>query len=178
MRPITITDLCELSGYSRDQMRGFLDELPRFASRPTEARVARIFSNQDVLVVVVLCHLEKMHGLKRSVISSLCDLIATTLLAPRKVSKEAWLTIQTNGECEYWDVMPQINEGFVIALSPLFFAIDSYLLPNPLVQREVGLSATATNFKNRSKSVSEAHHKRTGQETKPQEHPRKGNSHG
>ena len=42
MRPITISDLCELTGYSRDQMRGLLAELPRFARRRAEARVARL----------------------------------------------------------------------------------------------------------------------------------------
>lgn len=148
MRQITISDLCELTGYSRDQMRGLLGEFPRFANRPAEARIARVYSNQDVMLVVLLCRLETVYGLKRSVISALCDSIAATLLAPRKVSKQAWLIIRMqDATCEYVDKMPLIDDGLVVALSPIFIAIDSYLLPTPLIQRDIGLSATGTFYK-------------------------------
>lgn len=145
MRSITISDLCELTGYSRDQMRGLLAELPRFAQRRTEARVAREYSNHDVVLVSVLCRLETVYGLKRSVVSALCESIAATLTVPRKVSKDACLILRVHGSaCEYVDAAPQIDDGLVVALAPVFLAIDSYLLPNPLAQRDVGLSATVT----------------------------------
>lgn len=145
MRSITISDLCELTGYSRDQMRGLLAELPRFARRHAEARVARVYSNHDVMLVVVLCRLETVYGLRRSIVSALCESIAASLTAPRKVSKQACLILRAHdATCEYVDTAPLIDDGLVVALGPIFLAIDSYLLPTPLVQRDVGLSATGT----------------------------------
>ena len=111
MRSITISDLCELTGYSRDQMRGLLAELPRFARRHAEARVARVYSNQDVMLVVVLCRLETVYGLRRSIVSALCESIAASLTAPRKVSKQACLILRAHdATCEYVDTAPLIDE--------------------------------------------------------------------
>lgn len=147
MRPITISDLCELTGYSRDQLRGLLAELPRFACRRAEARVARVYSNHDAMLLVLLSRLETVYGLKRSVVSALCESIATTLTAPREVSKQACLVLRIqDAACEYVDGTPQIEDGLVVALAPIFLAIDSYLLPTPLVQREVGLSGTGALY--------------------------------
>lgn len=146
MRPITIGDLCELTDYSRDQMRGLLAELPRFARRRVAARVARVYSNHDVLIVALLCRLEKVYGLKRSTVTALCESIATTLATPREVSNRARLVVQVNeGKCEYVEGVPSVEDGLVVALAPIFLAIDSYLLPSPLVQRQVGLSTVSTS---------------------------------
>lgn len=142
MRSITISDLCELSGYSRDQMRALLAELPRFAKRRAEARVARVYSGHDLMLVLLLCRLETVYALKRSAVSILCEPIAAALTAPREVGNEACLVLRVqDATCEYVDPAPAINDGIVVALGPVFRAIDSYLLPMPLVQREVGFSA-------------------------------------
>ena len=148
MRPITINDLCKLTGYSRDQMRGLLAKLPCFACRCAEARVARVYSNYDVMLVVLLCRLEMMYGLKRSVVSALSEPITAALTVPREVSKQACLILRVHdATCEYVDAAPLINDGLVVALGPIFLAIDSYLLPTPLVQRDIGLSAIETLYK-------------------------------
>ena len=143
MRPITISDLCELTGYSRDQMRGLLAELPRFARRRVEPRVARVYSNHDVILVVLLCRLETVYGLKRSVVSALCEPIAVVLAAPREVNKQPCLVLRVcDATCEYVNAVPMVDDGLVVALAPIFMAIDSYLLPEPLVQRNIGMSGT------------------------------------
>ena len=142
MRPIIVSDLCGLTGYSRDQIRGLLAELPRFACRRAEARVARVYSSHDLVLVVLLCRLETIYGLKRSVVSALCEPIAATLAEPREASKQACLIVRVhNATCEYVDAAPLIDDGLVVALDPIFLAIDTYLLPTPLVQRDIGLSA-------------------------------------
>jgi hypothetical protein len=144
MRPIIVSDLCELTGYSRDQMRGLLAELPRFACRRAEARVARVYSSHDVVLVVLLCRLETIYGLKRSVVSALCESIAATLAGPREASKQACLIVRVHdATCEYVDAAPLIDDGLVVALDPIFLAIDTYLLPTPLVQRDMRLLATS-----------------------------------
>lgn len=147
MRPIIVSDLCEITGYSRDQMRGLLAELPRFARRRAEARVARVYSNLDALLIVLLCRLETVYGLKRSVVSTLCEAIAATFSAPRAVSSRACLIVNVrDATCVYVDKSPVVEDGLVVALGPIFMAIDAYLLPTPLVQRELGLSATGAHY--------------------------------
>jgi hypothetical protein len=142
MRPIIVSDLCELTGYSRDQMRGLLAELPRFARRRVEARVARVYSNYDVALVVLLCRLETTYGLKRRVVSALCEPVAATLAGVSEVGEQACLILRVHdATCEYVDAPPLINDGLVVALDPIFLAIDTYLLPAPLVQREAETSA-------------------------------------
>lgn len=142
MRPITMSDLCELTGYSRHQLRSLLDELPRFSNRHAAARVARVFSNHDVMLLAVLCRLESGYGLRRDVVAALCEPIAASLLAPRQVSSKACLVIDLcRMSCNRADSVPLIDDGLIVALEPIFLNIDSYLLPEPLVQREMGLSA-------------------------------------
>lgn len=178
MRPITISDLCELTGYSRDQMRGLLAELPRFALRRVEARVARVYSNHDVMLVVLLCRLETVYGLKRSVVSALCERIAKALTAPREVSKQACLVLRVHdATCKYVDAAPLIDDGLVVALGPIFLAIDSYLLPTPLVQREVGLSATGMLHKPASTAAA-GRQGRAARENVPYERQRGRSNHG
>lgn len=149
MRAIKIGDLCELSGYSRDQMRGLLAELPRFANRQAEARVARVYTNHDALLLVLLCRLETKYGLKRNIVASLCEPIAAALAMPRAVSGQSRLVVLIESQaCKYVDGSPTVDDGLVVALGPIFLAIDSYLLPTPLIQRDVGLSATVRKSAN------------------------------
>jgi hypothetical protein len=47
----------------------------------------------------------------------------------------------SGNECEYQEEPRGVEEGIVVPLEPVFSAIDSYLLPAPLIQREIGFSA-------------------------------------
>jgi hypothetical protein len=106
-----------------------------------------VYSYHDAILVVLLCRLETVYGLKRSVASALSGPITVTLTAPREVSKQACLVLRVHdATCEYVDTTPLIADGLVVALAPIFLAIDSYLLPTPLVQRDMGLSATGTQY--------------------------------
>lgn len=174
-----MSDLCELSGYSRDQMRALLAELPRFANRHSEARIARVFSNHDVMLVVLLCRLEAVYALKRSAVATLCEPIATALTAPREVSKRACLVLRVqDATCEYLDPAPAIDDGLVVALEPVFLTIDSYMLPMPLVQREVGLSATGTLRKPASATLDSGRQTRRAQRNMRQGQQRGRSNHG
>lgn len=138
-----MSDLCGLTGYSRDQMRGLLAELPRFALRQSAARVARIYSNQDVVLVVLLCRLETHYGLKRSVVSTLCEPIATALEGMREIGDQSCLILQIHETtCECVDTAPLLNDGLVVSLGSILLSVDRYLLPTPLMKREAGMSIT------------------------------------
>jgi hypothetical protein len=144
MRHLTMSDLCELTGYSRDQMRGLLAELPRFAQRRSAARVARVYSSQDVVLVVLLCRLETHYGLKRSVVSTLCEPIASALEGVREVGERSCLAIQIHeATCECVNAALLLDDGLVISLGPIFLSIDRYLLPAPLMKSEAGTSAAS-----------------------------------
>jgi len=157
-RPVTIGDLCELTGYSRDQMRGLLAELPRFANRPSAARVAQEYSNHDVMVVVLLCRLETLYGLKRGSVAALCEAVAQTIAMPRVVSKRARLLVDlATAQCDYCEDVPKVADGLVVPLEPVFSAIDAYLMPEPLIQREVGLTAVpSSRATQRAKAAAES----------------------
>ena len=140
-KDLTVGDLCEMTGYSRDQLRGLLAELPRFASREATARVARVYSNHDALLVVVLCRLETHYGLKRSFVASCSDRIAQALSTPRAISANARLLVALDSEtaCEYLEQPVPVCEGLVVPLAPVFEVFDSYLARRSPVQRELGL---------------------------------------
>lgn len=136
-----MSDLCELSSYSRDQMRGLLAELPRFAHRRSAERVARVYSNQDVVLVVLLCRLETHYGLKRSVVSTLCEPIAAALEGLRDVGDQACLVVRMHETtCKCVDTAPLLDDGLVVSLGPILLSVDRYLLPAPLMKREAGRS--------------------------------------
>lgn len=148
MRKTTIGDLCELTGYSRDQLRGLTSELPRFSQRSAAARVARVYSNHDVLVLVLLCHLETQYGLRRAVVASFCEHIAETLAVPRSVSIGSKLVLHFGQmRCDFVEGSVAIEDGVVVALDPVFTALDSYLVPVPLVQREVGFTTVQSQLR-------------------------------
>lgn len=129
-RNITVADLCALTGYSRDQLRGLLNELPMYARRKSEERVAHIYSSRDVLVIVVCCRLESVYGLKRSTVSSLARRLATVLAVPRPVARGARLVLTLQPpSVSYVEHIDDLPDGLVMALEPVFSTIDNYLLP-------------------------------------------------
>jgi hypothetical protein len=175
MRHLTMSDLCELTGYSRDQMRGLLAELSRFAQRRSAARVARVYSSQDLVLVVLLCRLETHYGLKRSVVSSLCEPIAATLEGMREVSKGTCLVIQTHeATCECVDTAPLLDDGLVVSLGPIFLSVDRYLLPTPLMMSEAGKSAASGRFRPTVSASQVARTTRPARSGKHQQGPRHG----
>jgi hypothetical protein len=156
-RDITVGDLCELTGYSRDQLRGLLLELPRFSGKSGAPRVARIFTNQEVLMVVLLCRLESEYGLKRATVAGLCESIFSTLSTPRSVSSEARLVLVAGKQqCDYLEGPRHVTEGLIVPLAPVFDALDKYLVPPALRQRELALPALHRGANNRAVVDSDA----------------------
>jgi hypothetical protein len=142
-RPLTISDLRAVTGYTRDQMRGLLDALPAYASRETVVRVAKQYTAHDLLVVTACVFLETRYGLQRSVVARFSDELRTVLSGPRPVSSTARLTFSfEQRRVSYAEGLIDVQEGLVMPLAQLFQAVDEYLLPEqPLVtwaQRDLG----------------------------------------
>jgi hypothetical protein len=130
-REITAADLTALTGYSRDQLRGLLAELPAFAKRKGEARVANRYSSHDVLLIVICSRLETQYGLKRAVVAALSAPIARCLAAPRALSNGARLVLEFQPQrARYVERLDDLSDGLVVALDPIFSAIDASLAPS------------------------------------------------
>lgn len=130
-RPITMTDLCELSGYTRHQMRGFLGELPMYGKRKGNARVAIEYSTHDLLIVTMCCRLETLYGIRRQTVCSFAEGIARILGGPDRVIRSGRLILKYDPiQVDYVDQLgPQISDGIVVALEPVITLIERHLTP-------------------------------------------------
>lgn len=151
-RPLTISDLLAISGYTRDQMRGLLDAIPAYATRNTKVRVAKQYTAQDLLVVRTCSQLESRYGLQRVVVTGFSDLLRSVLSGPRPVSATARLLLTFEPlDVRYVESLEGIHEGLLVPLVPIFQAVDEYLLPSHAQaswnQRELGFGPLAVNSK-------------------------------
>jgi hypothetical protein len=127
-RKLTIADLSEITGYSRDQVRGLLDSLPPYVDHPSSPRIAREFTRHDLLVLSVVVRLETKHGLKRSAVASVVEQIQEALRGPRSGNLAPMLRISLFPPSVTSRVEKYIDEeGTVVALDPILQQVDSYL---------------------------------------------------
>lgn len=127
-RKITATDIREVTGYSRDQLRGLLDRLPIHSGRKTTPRVAREFTRADLTMLAVVHALEARHSVRREAIASIMEMLRKTLTGPKTVNRGARLLISIDPPAANYltgDVPPQ--DGILISLGPIFERIDAYL---------------------------------------------------
>ncbi len=137
-RPLTMYDLCLLSGYSRDQVRGLLDKLPMYAERRVKARIATVYTAQDLMVVALCCQLETRYSIKRETVAALAPEISKELARPRPVAQQARLVLGFDPpSATYVERVDDLAEGLVVALEPIFERIDDYLLPGRSVRANI-----------------------------------------
>lgn len=124
----TAADICHVTGYNRDQLRGLLQKLPPYADHPGAPRVAREFSRHDLLVLSVVVRLEMKHGLQRAAIASVVDQIHAALRGPRPLNSSALLIVSIDPpSVTYLATQCDAEEGTVVALAPVFQQVDGYL---------------------------------------------------
>jgi len=125
-----MSDLCVVSGYSRDQMRGLLDALPVYANRGGEARVANVFDAHDLLVVALCCRLEAHYCLKRQAVAAFAADMFKELSGPRSLGRSACLVLQFDTpSARYVETIDEPLDGLIVPLAVLFDQVDDYLLP-------------------------------------------------
>lgn len=150
-RPITVSDLLAVTGYTRDQMRGLLDALPAYASRDTKVRIAKQYAAQDLLVITTCSLLELRYGLQRSAVAGFSEQLASVLSGPRPVSSSPYLLLTFEPrEVQYLETLDEIQEGLLVPLNPVFFVVDCYLMPEHASatwnQRELGFGPLAVRI--------------------------------
>ena len=130
-RKLTTTDVCEVTGYTRHQLRGLLDELPYYSGQVALPRVAREFSFQDLIVLSVISILEKNIGMQRAMVVPIAALLPRTLSGPKKVNRDARLMISFEPPIvKYVATGLPTSDGVLLSLGPIFERVDQYLLPD------------------------------------------------
>jgi hypothetical protein len=124
---LKISDLGAVTGYTRFQMHGFLDEVFRTFKGKKRA-TQRTFSPQDLVVIAAACELEKLFAIKRSVLATVSGSLRQALIGPRNPNRDARLLITFSPpSVSYIDSDVFISQGVVLALGPVFAKVDEYL---------------------------------------------------
>ncbi|TWO70029.1 hypothetical protein FN976_16940 [Caenimonas sedimenti] len=127
-RRLTATDVCAVSGYTRDELHATLKVLWPYREEKAAPRVARQFTPHDLVVLSVTQTLESRLGLRRAALSVLGEPLRAALSGPKEASRKARLVISIDpSTVEYLDRSITEKEGLVVALGPIFEKVDDYL---------------------------------------------------
>lgn len=129
VRKLTASDICEVTGYNRDQLRGLMEELPKWSAAPAE-RMARAYTAHDLIVLCVVHTLETIAGVRRKTIASFFRQLQGALSGPKPAAASARLMISfAPMRVEYLDGRTPSVEGVsvFIPLQPILDRVDRYL---------------------------------------------------
>lgn len=127
-RKLTQSDIEAVTGYNRNQARGLLDNLPRYANAPKLARVAQEYSPHDLLAVSVAACLERTHRLQRPAIAEVFDAIYDELYGRRPTNPSPLLHVSFEPpSAAYLADQQAAREGITVAMAPIFEKVDSHL---------------------------------------------------
>lgn len=125
---LRISHLAKVTGYSRFQIRGLLNEVFRNPVLGRKAGAQRTFSPQELLVVVVCCEIEQAFGISRRKLGLVGEALRRTLTGPRAANREARLLVTLMlPAATYLDDDAFVREGIVVHLGALFARVDEYL---------------------------------------------------
>lgn len=127
-RKLTAADVREVSGYSRNELRAVLDDLPDYAVTSGQARVAREFDRLDLIVLTVIHDLETRHGMRRNAIAGVSRQLRKALSGPKRINREARLLVSVVPPAvNYIEANLRIQSGIVVPLADVFERVDGYL---------------------------------------------------
>lgn len=131
-RKLTAGDLQAVTKYSRDQLRGLLDQLDLALKIPVLIPgMTRVFSVHEFLLVVLCCEIESTFGMKRKTVVSFAPEMAKTLARPRPLAQDPKLVLSFGTmQVSYLDGFETIHAGLVVPLAAILKKVDNYLLPN------------------------------------------------
>lgn len=145
-RRLKASNIYGVANYTRNQFRGLLAELGYQLEKleQTQPRVARTFSPQDFLVILIACELDSKYCLRRSAIANLIPQIKRELSGPRPVAQQPRLLINvTPPSVRYLDTDANFSTGLVLPLHEIFARVDGHLLQSG---SELPTPQTALNF--------------------------------
>lgn len=144
---ITHGDVCEVSGYTRDELHALLKVLPPYRDARASPRKARQYLPRDLLTFCVARVLEHDLGVRRAAVGTLGEALQKALTGPRKMNPQARLVITIEPpQVTYVAQGSTDRQGVVVALGPLFAKVDGYLSQDayPSLRLETALSSAAS----------------------------------
>ena len=127
-RGLTAADVCEVTGYRRDELHAVLRCLWPYCDAAPNPRVPREFEPRDLLALCVTRVLEHDLGLRRVALGTLGKPLQAALSGPRKINPEARLVVTVQPPQVLYVAQGSTDrQGVVVALGLLFEKVDSYL---------------------------------------------------
>lgn len=122
---ITSADLAAVGRVDRHRLRNLLKDLPEFAVRPTNERVAIEYTQHDLAVVAVLCELERM-GLRKDAIARWVTPIQQVLSGPRSMNAPQLLLTSEPTQASLGDEHGLLGAGIVVDLDKILRLVDRH----------------------------------------------------
>lgn len=153
-RKITNRDVCEVSGYNKDELRGVCDTFGIHRDQQVAPRVAREYSRQQLLLITVIRHLETVYGMRRNAIESVFLPLTVALSRPRKVNRKARLLVRLfPPSVSYVDSVTESTDGILVGLQPVFDRVDAHFAPYSEVRpTQTDLALNPSLVRSRGKS--------------------------
>lgn len=138
VRRLTASDVCAVTGYSRDELHALLRVLgPYNVDRPSP-RVAREFTGKDLLVLSVAQVLENRFGVRRNALPEIGELLQRAFGGPRSGAEISNLVITINPPQVLMAEEPVNMSGMLVPLAPIYDAVDAYLSYDPQLSLRFG----------------------------------------
>lgn len=123
-----MSDACEVTGYTRNQLRGLLRDLPAFVSQEASARSGRAFTRGELLVICFITEMESTYGMKRSSIGTVLTQLIASIQSPRPPETSSRLHIVLSSKTvTYLSPGATADDGLLIPVAAIFERIDKYL---------------------------------------------------
>jgi len=122
---ITFADLAAVGRVDRHRLRNLLKSLPEFAKRPASERVASEYTRHDLIVVAVLCELERL-GLRKEAIAHWVSPIQQSLSGPRAMAAQQLFLASDSSEALLIDEHRQLGAGIIVNLNAVLKLVNSH----------------------------------------------------
>jgi len=130
MHPIRlkVSDLANVTGYSRFRVASLLNQVFKNSPLGSQSGSQRTFTPQELLIVAVVCEIERKFHVQRKALALVSDALRRPLSGPRVANRRARLAITFSpAEAMYLSADTQVHEGLVLQLGPVFERVDEYL---------------------------------------------------
>ena len=138
VKKLTASDVCLVTGYSRDELHALLRVLPPYHFVKSAPRVARAFTAKDLLVLSVTHILEDRYGVRRAALADIGVPLQELIAGPRMQCEDPCLLINIRPPSVRLVDTIAPKEGLMLPLAPLYEKIDTYLSYDPQLSLQFG----------------------------------------
>lgn len=126
-RKLTTRDVCEVSGYSKEELRALSAAIGLHKNQNVQPRVAREYTRQDLLVIAVIRELETSYGIRRTAISEIYKSLRTALSGPKPINRKARLFLTViPPTVTYVNAIADVSGGILLGLQKVFDRVDAH----------------------------------------------------